>query len=261
MADLVRCETESGLAWVTLNRPEVRNALSFDALAQLGEIVETLQADQGIRVVLLTGEGDKAFSAGADLKERGGFSDDQTTAFVERIGDTFTAVAALPQPTIAVLNGGAFGGGLELALSCDLRVAAEGIQMGLTETSLAIIPAAGGTQRLTALIGPARAKEMIFTARRIDTEEALAIGLVNDVAPADELRARASDLAGAIAKNGPLAVRAAKAAIDLDQGCTPMSDRLARERALYFEGIMPSKDRLEALEAFREKRPPEFQGE
>jgi len=253
-------ERRDHFAWVTLQRPEVMNALSFDTLGQLGAHVAALREDAGVRVVLFTGAGDKAFSAGADLKERAGFTEAQTRAFVARIGDTFTAIAALPQPTIAVLNGAAYGGGLELALACDLRLAARGARVGLTETSLAIIPGAGGTQRLTALLGPARAKDLILSARRVDGEEALALGLLNALAEPAELRERAEAMARAIAANGPLAVRAAKEAIDLAAGGAPLPERLQRERALYLERVLPSSDRLEALAAFRDKRPPQYEG-
>jgi enoyl-CoA hydratase/carnithine racemase len=170
-------------------------------------------------------------------------------------------VAALPQPTIAVINGAAFGGGLELALACDLRVAASTASLGLTETSLAIIPGAGGTQRLRAVVGVARAKELIYTARRLDAHQALRIGLVNEVAEPAALRAAAEARAASTAANGPLAVSAAKAAIDLADGPDPLAERLAGERALYLERVLPSRDRLEALAAFREKRRPVWRGE
>ena len=260
MSELVRLERQDGVAWITLDRAEVRNALSFDTLGELSAHVATLAGDSETRVVCITAAGDKAFCAGADLKERKTFTEEQTRAFVARIGDTFAAVAELPQPTVAVLNGVAFGGGLELALACDLRVAAEGISVGLTETALAIIPGAGGTQRLPAVVGVARAKELILAARRVPADEALAMGLLNRVAPAAELRAVAEELAAAIAANGPLAVRAAKAAIDLTQSGAPLNERLLAERALYLERVLPSADRLEALAAFQEKRPPRFRG-
>ncbi|GJM20972.1 MAG: enoyl-CoA hydratase [Planctomycetota bacterium] len=260
MSELVRLERQDGVAWITIDRAAVRNALSYDTLGELGAHVATLAADPETRVVCVTAEGDKAFCAGADLKERKTFTEEQTRAFVTRIGDTFTALAALPQPTVAVLNGVAFGGGLELALACDLRVAAEGISVGLTETALAIIPGAGGTQRLPAVVGMARAKELILAARRVPADEALAMGLLNRVVPASELRSVAQELAAAIAANGPLAVRAAKAAIDLTQSGDSLDDRLLAERALYLERVLPSADRLEALAAFQEKRPPRFRG-
>jgi len=260
MSELVRLERQDGVAWITIDRADVRNALSYDTLGELSAHAATLAADDSTRVVCITGAGDKAFCAGADLKERKTFTDEQTRAFVTRIGDTFAEIAALPQPTLAVLNGVAFGGGLELALACDLRVAAEGVSVGLTETALAIIPGAGGTQRLPAVVGVARAKELILAARRVPADEALAMGLLNRVAPAGELRAVADELAGAIAKNGPLAVRAAKAAIDLVESDAALPERLRRERGLYLERVLPSADRLETLAAFQEKRPPNFRG-
>ncbi|MHC5210194.1 MAG: enoyl-CoA hydratase-related protein [Planctomycetota bacterium] len=260
MNELVRLTTDDHLAWITLDRPDVMNALSFDTLGRLAEIVTDLAGRPGIRAVLVTGAGDRAFCAGADLKERRDFTEQQTRDFVQRIGDTFSGIAALPQPTIAVLNGVAYGGGLELALACDLRVAADTARMGLTETSLAIIPGAGGTQRLPAVVGVARAKELIFTARRLPADEALSLGLVNAVVAPSGLVAHATELARSIAANGPLAVAAAKAAIDQTDLGAPLGERLDGERALYLERVLPSADRLEALAAFREKRKPEYRG-
>lgn len=260
MSELVRCEIEGHLAWVTLHRPEVMNALSYDTLVALRAVTARLAADDAVRVVCVTGAGGKAFCAGADLKERVSFTEERTRAFVQAIGDAFAEVAALPQPTIAVLNGVAFGGGLELALACDLRIASDGARMGLTETALAIIPGAGGTQRLPALVGVARAKELILTARRVDAAEALSLGLVNAVAPAAGLRDAARALAESIAANGPLAVRAAKEAVDLVHRGGSLDENLARERQLYLERVLPSRDRLEALAAFRDKRAPRFEG-
>ena len=251
MIDLVQLQREGPLAWVTLNRPEVMNALSFDTLLRLREVVEVLSEDEEIRVVLIQGAGEKAFCAGADLKERDGFTVEKTKRYVKTIGEVFNEVAELPQPVVAVLNGVAFGGGLELALACDLRIAGAGVLMGLTETSLAIIPGAGGTQRLPKVVGVAKAKELIFAAKRISAEEAYRIGLVNEIAPLGELQARARTLAGSIAANGPLAVRAAKVAME----------GWRSEYDLYVKRILPSKDRLEALAAFRAKRKPHFTGE
>jgi enoyl-CoA hydratase/carnithine racemase len=258
--ELVRCTTQDHVTWLALQRPEVMNALSFATLGELAAHVERLRADPDVRVVLVTGSGEAAFCAGADLKERAGFTEQQTRDYVRRIGDTFAAVAALPQPTIAVINGVAYGGGLELALACDLRLAARTAKLGLTETSLAIIPGAGGTQRLPAVVGVAKAKELILAARRVPAEEALAIGLVNGLAEPAELHARALELAGAIAANGPIAVRAAKEAIQLCENGAGLAANLQRERELYLQRVLPSADRLEALAAFREKRPPRYRG-
>ncbi len=260
MTDLVRMEQQAGVARLTLDRPDVMNALSFDTLGQLGELIAQLREDKAVRVVILTGAGERAFCAGADLKERVGFTEEQTLAFVTRIGDTFSALAALPQPVIAAINGVAYGGGLELALACDLRVAAAGARMGLTETSLAIIPGAGGTQRLPQIVGTARAKELIFCSRRLDADEAVAMGLVNRLAPQGQLMDLAQQLADSIAANGPLAVRAAKEAIDGGNDGLDMATALLNERQIYLDRVLPSSDRLEALAAFREKRPPQFTG-
>ena len=184
--------------------------------------------------------------------------DERVSEFVKNIRGLMDDVEAMPQPTIAVINGFAFGGGTELALACDLRVVADHVSMGLTEVTLAIIPGAGGTQRLPRLIGKSRAKDLILTGRRVNAAEALEIGLANRVAPAADLRAKALEVAGAIAANGPIAVRAAKDAID--QGVEqPMAQALEHEARCY-ERVLGTTDRLEALAAFAEKRKPSFQG-
>jgi enoyl-CoA hydratase/carnithine racemase len=255
---LVSLEREGDIAILTLRRPEVMNCLSFPTLKRLRRLCFELREDLSIRAVLITGEGEKAFCAGADLKERKTMPKDLVPNFVRNIARTMDDVEALPQPTIALVNGFAFGGGMELLLACDLRIAASHAQLGLTETSLAIIPGAGGTQRLPRLIGKARAKELILTARRFDAVEALAIGLVQSVVPADELLAAGMELALRIAANGPVAVRAAKRAID--EGTElPQSEGLAVEARCY-ELTLPTEDRLEALAAFAEKRKPVYKG-
>jgi enoyl-CoA hydratase/carnithine racemase len=217
-----------------------------------------LREDLAIRAILITGAGDKAFCAGADLKERRAMTEDRVPNFVRNIRRTMDDIAGLPQPTIAVVNGFAFGGGTELMLACDLRVAAPHAQFGLTETSLAIIPGAGGTQRLPRLVGRSRAKDLILTARRIDATEAERIGLVNRVAEPGRLRETALELARSIADNGPVAVRAAKAAID--QGCEEPLARGQEIEARCYGRVLPTQDRLEALAAFAEKRKPKFKG-
>src|SRR5262245_217063 len=181
--DLVLVEREGDLVWITIARPEVMNCLSFPTLKRLRTLCEELREDLSARAILITGSGDKAFCAGADLKERKTMPMDRVPEFVKHIRRTMDDIEALPQPTNAAVNGFALGGGMELLLACDLRVAAEHAQFGLTETTLAIIPGAGGTQRLPRLVGRSRAKDLILTGRRIDAVEAERIGLVNRIAP------------------------------------------------------------------------------
>jgi enoyl-CoA hydratase/carnithine racemase len=256
--ELVLAEREGDLVWLTIQRPEVMNCLSFPTLKRLRTVCEELREDLAVRAILITGAGEKAFCAGADLKERKTMPKERVPEFVAHIRRTMDDVEALPQPTIAVVNGFAFGGGTELLLACDLRVAAAHAQFGLTETTLAIIPGAGGTQRLPRLVGRSRAKDLILTGRRIDAVEAERIGLVNRIAPAGQLRETAIELARTIADNGPVAVRAAKSAIDRGTEL-PLREGLAVEASCY-ERVLPTKDRLEALEAFAEKRKPRYVG-
>jgi len=257
--ELVDHRRDGDLAWLTIQRPEVMNCLSFPTLRRLRTLLEELREDLSLRCILITGAGEKAFCAGADLKERRSMPEDRVPQFVANIRGLMDDVAAMPQPTIAVVNGFAFGGGTELMLACDLRVAADHATMGLTETTLAIIPGAGGTQRLPRLIGRSRAKDLILTGRRIDALEAERIGLLNRVAPAGGLVEAALELARSIADNGPVAVRSAKEAID--RGCeTSIEEGLAIEASCY-ERVLPTADRLEALAAFQEKRKPAYKGE
>lgn len=247
-----------GIAIVTLNRPEAANALSKQMLSDFRKILEDLKNDLQVRVVLLTGEGEKAFCAGADLKERRGMSDTVSKQTVRLIGSTINEVESLPQPVIAVLNGVAFGGGLELALACDLRVGALEAKLGLTETSLAIIPGAGGTQRLPRLIGPGKAKELIFTAQRLTAEEAAAIGILEYAVPRAQVLQKALELAKAMAKNGPIALVQAKKAVN--KGIEVDLATGLKIEELAYDALIPTEDRIEGLKAFAEKRPPEYKG-
>jgi len=256
---LVLVTREEDIVTWTLQRPEALNAFNRPLLETLLAAVEAATRDRTVRCAIVTGSGTKAFSAGADLKERRGMTLDDTRDFVRLISRTFETVARTPFPTIAAVNGVAFGGGLELALACDLRVASDGAKLGLTEVSVGIMPGAGGTQRLPRLVGPARAKELILAARRIDSTEALAIGLVNRVAPAATLLDVARGLAREIAAHAPLAVRQSKHAIDVgfDAG---LAAGLEIEQKSY-EPLLGTRDRLEGLAAFAEKRPPRYTGE
>jgi enoyl-CoA hydratase/carnithine racemase len=250
---------ENGIAIVTLNRPEAANALSTALLNELSELLGHLAFRKDVRVVIVTGAGEKVFCAGADLKERAGMNETEVRKTVALIRETINQVEQLPQPVIAALNGSAFGGGLELALACDIRVAADTAQLGLTETSLGIIPGAGGTQRLPRLIGTGKAKELIFTAKRITAKEAEQIGLIEYAVPSAQLMEKALEIAGQIAANAPIAVRQAKLAVNrgLD---VDLATGLRLEQMAY-EVTIPTKDRLEGLQAFKEKRKPVYKGE
>jgi methylglutaconyl-CoA hydratase len=257
-AEPVLVETRGAVAFITLNPPAAANALSRALVAALGPALARLRDDQEVRALVLTGAGPKAFCAGADLKERRAMSLDEARAFLRELNRVVDLIAAFPRPVIAAINGAAFGGGLELALACDLRLAADTAEMGLPETRLGIIPGAGGTQRLARVAGVAAAKELILTGRRIGSARARELGLVSEVLPAGELAAAAARVAAEVAGCGPLAVAQAKRAID--EGIElPLAAGLALERACY-EVVLDSEDRNEGLAAFAEKRPPVFKG-
>lgn len=243
---------------ITLSRPEAANAMSVQLLNDLSATLDKINADPAVRVVLLSGAGEKAFCAGADLKERKGMSDHQVKQVVQLIGATIAKVESLAQPVIAVLNGVAFGGGLELALACDLRIAATHIKVGLTETSLGIIPGAGGTQRLPRLIGIGKAKELIYTARRIDAEQAKHLGIVEYVYEGHEVQEKAQQLAIEMAKNAPLSLIQAKNAIN--NGVEVDLATGLKIESLAYSALIPTEDRLEGLQAFQEKRAPQYSG-
>ncbi|MCL5406550.1 MAG: enoyl-CoA hydratase-related protein [Deltaproteobacteria bacterium] len=255
---LVLEERSGQTSILRLNRPEVMNSLNFGMLRALADKVEALQWDQDVRVIVITGAGEKSFCAGADLKERATLPEDQVRKFIFTLRELFTFIEYMNKPVIGAVNGIALGGGTELALACDIRIASENATMGLTETRLAIIPGGGGTQRLPRIVGRAKAKELIFTGRRIDAREALSIGLVNKVVPAEHLIEECLEMAGMICEAGPIAITQAKYAInhglevDLRTG-------LAIESNAYWVTI-PTEDRIEGLTAFREKRKPVYKG-
>jgi methylglutaconyl-CoA hydratase len=250
-------DARDGVATITLNRPGAANALSMELAASVGHAFSRARGDESVRAVILTGAG-KAFCAGADLKERRVMTLEETRSFLRSLNGVVDAVAAFPRPVIAAINGAAFGGGLELALACDLRLAAEGAELGLVETRLGIIPGAGGTQRLARVAGVAVAKELILTGRRIGAARARELGVVSEVVAAAELPVASARLAAELAGAGPLAVTQAKRAIDGGFDL-PLPEALAHERACY-EIVLESEDRNEGLAAFVEKRPPKFTG-
>ncbi|HYQ40404.1 MAG TPA: enoyl-CoA hydratase-related protein [Polyangiaceae bacterium] len=259
MSELVRLERRAAFAIVTIDRPERMNALSWATVQRLGEIGRELASDRSVLVVVLTGAGDKAFCAGADLKERQGMSRSQVR---EMLGAYRSELAWLEQSefvSVAAINGVALGGGLELALTCDLRIASPLASFGLPETSLGIIPGAGGTQRIARLLGESRAFDLVLTGRRIDSSEALALGLVNRVAAnAEQLMESAIEWLEPVAAGAPIAQRAALSAVRAARRL-PLEQGLDFERAAY-ERCLESADRDEALLALSEKRKPRFQG-
>ncbi|MCY0874855.1 MAG: enoyl-CoA hydratase-related protein [Firmicutes bacterium] len=255
---LCTLNVENGVAIVTLQRPEAMNALSLALLDEMDARLTEVEQREDIRCVVIAGAGTKAFCAGADLKERRTMSEEQAQNAVGRIRTVIERIAALEQPVIAAVAGVALGGGCELALACDVRVIAKDAVIGLTETRLAIIPGAGGTQRMARLIGPGRAKDLILTGRRITGEEAFKLGMVERLTEAQEVLTTAVTLAQEMAQGGPIALRAAKAAIDHGLG-RPLEEGLEIERRAY-ERVLHSQDRLEGLTAFAQKRAPRYEG-
>jgi enoyl-CoA hydratase/carnithine racemase len=255
----VRLERLGSAAVVTIDRPHQRNALSRQTVLDLGRIGRELGGDDGVRLVVLTGAGDKAFCAGADLKERATMTDDDVREMLALYESELAWLEQSPFPVAAALNGAALGGGLELALTCELRVAAAHAVLGLPETSLGIIPAAGGTQRLPRIVGHSKALELVLLGTRIDASEALSSGLVNRVTAAGTpVVADALAWLSPIIDGAPIAQRAALAAVRAARH-EPLQKGLELERRAY-EQCLTSDDRREALRAFKEKRKPVFRG-
>ncbi|XP_067846288.1 enoyl-CoA hydratase domain-containing protein 2, mitochondrial isoform X2 [Heptranchias perlo] len=253
----------SGIAAVLMSRPHARNSLGNVFVNQLEEVVEDLRKDKSVRVVLFKSQVKGVFCAGADLKERAKMSNIEAGHFVHKLRSLMSNIASLPMPTIAAIDGYALGGGLELALACDLRVAASSAKMGLIEVTRGLLPGAGGSQRLPRVVGIGMAKELIFTGRQIDGERAVSIGLVNDAVIQNDLGDAAYQKALALAKEilpqGPVALRMAKQA--MNRGIeVDISSGMAIEEMCYAQ-VIPTKDRLEGMAAFKEKRLPHFTGE
>lgn len=249
---------EGAIATITLNRPGARNAMNRDMIEHLSAAIEKVGHDPAVRVVILTGAGELAFCAGIDYAERDELGDDEVQAFFRDLRATFSRLARLPRPVIAAINGFAIGLGTELAVCADVRLAAQSATLGLTDVRMAVVPGAGGTQRLSRLIGVARAKELILTGRRISARDAEQIGLVNAVIDDEELAHTARQWAEEFLITAPLAVAEAKNLIDSGFDM-PLDEALALEAAA-FERLLRSRDRGEAMSAFQEKRATDFQG-
>ena len=239
-------------AVATINRPKALNALNSEVLSDLDELVRTVSADADIRALVITGSGEKAFVAGADIGEMSTLTPAEGEAFGKHGNDVFRKLETLPIPTIAAINGFALGGGCELSMSCDIRLCADTAVFGQPEAGLGITPGFGGTQRLARLVSPGMAKQLIYTAKNIKADEAYRIGLVNAVYPLDELLPAAEKMAETIAKNAPIAVRACKKAIN--EGLeAKMDDAVVIEEKL-FGSCFQTADQIEGMSAFLEKR-------
>ena len=252
MSKTVLLEVKNGIGYITINRPEALNALSSQVLADLNKVLDQVEKSEEIRVVIVTGAGEKAFVAGADIKEMDLMSPIQAFEYMTFANDTFTRLSDLRQPTIAVINGYALGGGMELALSTDIRIGFEKTVVGFPEVGLGIIPGFAGTQRMSRLIGTSRAKELIFTARTVKGQEAYDLGILNKLVPAEELLSSAEELAAAIMKNAPLAVEKAKHVIQVGAEL-PLKNAIRLETEAEAL-LLSTEDKLEGMRAFVEKR-------
>ncbi|MBA2945740.1 enoyl-CoA hydratase/isomerase family protein [Streptomyces himalayensis] len=258
MGSVLRVEVRDRIAVLTLDRPERLNAIGTDTVEQLKQALEDVRGDDDVRALVLAGEG-RAFSAGADLGEIESFTaPGQFRAFVGRLTEAYALLEDFPKPSVAAVHGFAFGGGLELALSCDLRVAERGARLGLPEMKLGVLPGAGGTQRLPRLLPTPIAKQMILTGEPIDAERAWQLGLVNEVAEPGGALAAAEALAAKLTAGAPLALAAGKRLINHGLGMD-LEAAIAYERETV-SVLFSTEDRAEGLKAFRERRPGEFRG-
>ena len=249
-------EKSEGVATITLNRPEALNAFSKDVVAEVLTALEDIKADENVRVAVLTGAGEKAFSAGADIKAMIGMTALRARELSLMGEKLCVALESLEKPVIAAINGFALGGGLEVAMSCDLRIASETARVGQTEINIGLIPGWGGTQRLTRLVGVGKAKELVFTGRMIDAKTAEQLGIVNMVVPAEKFRETVKQFASDLAQKAPVALKVAKALISkgADIG---LESALALERE-GFGVVASTEDLQEGVKAFTEKRKPTF---
>ena len=248
----VLLEKKGHIAIATINRPKALNALNSDVLTDLGELVDIVNADSEIRALVLTGSGEKAFVAGADIGEMSTLTKAEGEAFGKKGNDVFRKLETFPIPVIAAVNGFALGGGCEISMSCDIRICSENAVFGQPEVGLGITPGFGGTQRLARIVGTGKAKEMIYGARNIKAEEAYRIGLVNNVYPAEELMPAAKKLASTIARNAPIAVRNCKRAIN--EGIQVDMDQAIVIEEKLFGSCFETCDQKEGMNAFLEKR-------
>lgn len=258
MSTLVQVTKERSIGWIHLNNPEKLNTIGSEMLDQLEKAVEDLVGDREIRCILIRGIGERAFSAGADVSQMATFTPSQAEAFSHKGQAVMQKIRGSPKPVVAVINGYAMGGGCELALACDLRIASDKARLSQSEVNLGLIPGWGGTQELARMIGPARAKELAMTGRAVDASEALAIGLVNKVVPHDQLDQEARKFAETLSNGASKALAEVKNLINLSVN-SPTVDGYRKEREA-FTSIFSTEDLKEGFQAFKEKRKPVFKG-
>ncbi|MCB1178612.1 MAG: enoyl-CoA hydratase/isomerase family protein [Leptospiraceae bacterium] len=251
--------SNDGIATLTFNRPQKSNSISRALLNSFQINLQKVFDSEKLRVLIIKGEGEKAFCAGADLEERKSMSEEDIFSFLDQFRDTLLLLEEIPIPTISAINGAAFGGGLEIALACDIRLMKSDVFIGLTETKLGIIPGAGGTQRLSRIAGISNALSLIYRGKKMNAEEALKYGVVNEVFEASEYFEKVKEFINEIISSAPIAVRLARKAIRKGY-FENLQKALDTERDFYKE-TLKTKDRLEALNAFKEKRKPDFKGE
>ena len=254
----IRLEKDGAIATVTIDRPKALNALNHQAITELHDCIDNIKDDASIRCVIITGGGEKAFVAGADISEMAKLDIIGAHALADRGQALMAKIERLPQPVIAAINGFALGGGCELLMACDIRLASDNAKIGQPEINLGIIPGYGGSQRLPRLVGPGKAKQMTLTGDPINAAEAYRIGLIDEIYPAAELMLKAKEMAQKIASKGPLAIKAAKEAVnvalDVDLGTG------TRHEASLFAARFGSEDQKEGMTAFLDKRKAEFKG-
>lgn len=254
----VKVENREGVLFVTIDRPKVLNALNAQTIGEIARVFTDVREDESVRCIILTGGGEKAFVAGADINELAQMTALTASGFAQRGQRVLDLIERCPKPVIAAINGFALGGGCEIALACHIRIASEKAQLGLPEVTLGVIPGYGGTQRMVRLLGKGKALELILTGDRVPAAEAERIGLVNRVVPAEELLATAEKMARTIASRGPLAVRAALEAV-VNGSDMPLAEGQFLEASLF--GILAaSEDMKEGTTAFLEKRQAAFTG-
>ncbi len=256
--DYILVEITDGIGWLKINRPDSLNALNSEVVESLKSALRDLEQDAAVKVVVITGAGEKAFVAGGDIKEMADMTSLAARAYARKGQEIIAYIEKMHKPVIAAVNGYALGGGLELALACDFIYASEKAKLGLPEVTLGVIPGFGGTQNLPRLIGPNKARELIFSGKALSAQQAKEWGIVNEVFPAEELRAKVMEIAQAIARNGMIAVASAKESIV--NGLNMTKDNGLRYESSLFATLFTTEDQKEGMQAFVAKRKAEFKG-